>query len=169
MVRRPGSGAMAVMFMLCGIAAVVADEGMWLTECPPRERLKQRYDFDCNDEWMEHLRRSSVRFNNGGSGSFCSKDGLVVTNHHVGAAAAYKLSTPQRNYLKDGFYARTRDEELQCHDLELNVLYDVEDVTGRVQEAVREAESDRKDAAEARRAVIATIEQEATGRTGLRC
>ena len=150
-----------------------ADEGMWLTENPPHEILRSRYGFDCTDAWMEHLRRSSVRFGNGGSGSFCSPDGLVVTNHHVGAGPIYKLSTPERDLLANGFYAPNRDAELPCHDLELNVLYSIEDVTTRVKDAVKTATNAASGSASgavaARRAVIATIEQEATERTGLRC
>ena len=164
--RYLGIGTIGMVLMVCsGIAA--ANEGMWLTENPPKELLREQYEFDCNDSWIRHLRRSSVRFNNGGSGSFCSNEGLVITNHHVGAGAVYKLSTPEHNWLADGFYAKTRDEELRCHDLELNVLYEVEDVTQRVQDAVAAAEEGN--AADVRRAVIAVIEQEATERTGMRC
>ena len=50
---------------------------------------------------MTHLQQSAVRFNSGGSGSFVSADGLVMTNHHVGADALQKMSTPEQNYLSD--------------------------------------------------------------------
>ena len=64
-----------------------ADEGMWLYNAPPKQLLREKYDFDATDAWLEHLQRSSVRFNSGGSGSFVSPDGLVLSNHHVGADA----------------------------------------------------------------------------------
>ena len=68
----------------------MADEGMWLFNNPPRKLLKEKYNFDPTDKWLEHVQKSSVRFNSGGSGSFVSADGLVMTNHHVGADCLQK-------------------------------------------------------------------------------
>src|SRR6266849_8858849 len=99
-----------------------ADEGMWLFNNPPRRLLKEKYGFEMTDPWLEHVQKSSVRFNSGGSGSFVSEDGLLISNHHVGADALQKLSTKEKNYLRDGFHARTQIEEIKCLDLELNVL-----------------------------------------------
>ncbi len=62
-----------------------ADEGMWLFNCPPKKMLKERYHFDVTDAWLSHLQHAALRINRGGSGSFVSPDGLVMTNHHVGA------------------------------------------------------------------------------------
>src|SRR6185369_2673142 len=122
--------------VLLGAAAARADEGMWLYSAPPRELIKKKYGFDLTDAWLEHLMKSSVRFNSGGSGSFVSADGLVITNHHVGADALQKLSDEKHNYLKDGFYAKTPADEKKCVDLELNVLQSIEDVTARVSAGV---------------------------------
>jgi hypothetical protein len=108
-----------------------------------------------------------VRFNSGGSGSFVSKEGLLISNHHVGADALQKLSGPGTNYLRDGFYARTRDREVRCLDLELNVLQSTEDVTTRVVAAVPK-DAAAEAAHEARRKVIAAIEKESLDKTGLR-
>ena len=117
-------------------SATHGDEGMWLYENPPRQQLKERYGFDLTDAWLEHLRLSSVRFNSGGSGSFVSEDGLVLSNHHVGADALQKLSSAEHNYLRDGFHAKSLADELPCVDLELNVLQSIEDVTARVNAGV---------------------------------
>ncbi len=144
-----------------------ADEGMWLYNNPPRELLKQKYKFEPTQEWLDHLQKASVRFNSGGSGSFISADGLVITNHHVGADALQKFGDPQHNYLRDGFYAKSRAEEKKCVDLELNVLVSIEDVTERVKSAVAGGMS-ADDAVAARRAVIADIEKESKDKTGLR-
>jgi hypothetical protein len=146
---------------------VNGDEGMWLLDDPPREHLQKKYGFELTDAWLRHAQRASVRFNNGGSGGFVSADGLVATNHHVGADMIQKLSPPDKDYLRDGFLARSRDEEAKCPDLELNVLVSTEDVTDRVNAAVKPGLKPA-DAFAARRAAMATIEKESLDKTGLR-
>jgi hypothetical protein len=147
--------------------ATVADEGMWLFNQPPRQFLREHYQFDATDAWLEHLQKSSVRFNSGGSGSFVSEDGLLISNHHVGADALQKLSTKEKNYLRTGFHARSLAEEAKCLDLELNVLQSIEDVTARVNAAVPK-DADAAAAFVARRKIIAEIEKESLDQTGLR-
>ncbi len=144
-----------------------ADEGMWLYSAPPREALKAKYGFDLTDAWLEHVMKSSVRFNSGGSGSFVSANGLVITNHHVGADDLQKLSDEKNNYLRDGFMAKSLAEEKKCVDLELNVLQSIEDVTARVNTGVPSGAMGDA-AAAARRKVIAEIEKESLDQTGLR-
>ncbi len=142
-----------------------ADEGMWLFNQPPREILRERYQFEPTDAWLEHLQKSSVRI--GASGSFVSEDGLLISNHHVGGGSLQKLSTKEKNYLRDGFYAHTPAEELKCLDLEINVLQSIEDVSARVNAAIP-ADADAATAFAARRKVIADIEKESLDKTGLR-
>jgi len=86
---------------------VSADEGMWLYNQFPKEQVKKKYGFELSDEWLKHVRLSSVRFNSGGSGSFVSSSGLVMTNHHVGADALAKMSTESRDLVKTGYLAKT--------------------------------------------------------------
>ena len=146
---------------------VRGDEGMWTFHNPPARQLKERYGFNLTPEWLDHVRLSSVRFNDGGSGSYVSPHGLVLTNHHVAMGQLQKMSTPEKNYARDGFYARTRGEEIKSPDLELNVLISMEEVTARVQEAVRKQMSDAE-ALKARKAEIARIEKESLDSSGLR-
>jgi peptidase S46-like protein len=144
-----------------------ADEGFWLFNAPPLKQLQEKYHFTPDANWLEHIQKSSVRFNSGGSGSFVSPNGLVITNHHVGADALQKFGDAQHNYIRDGFYAATPAEEKPCFDLELNVLESIEDVTDRVNAAVPPGAKPDEALADRRKA-SAEIEQESTKATGLR-
>jgi hypothetical protein len=144
-----------------------ADEGMWLFNNPPVKLLQEKYHFEPTAAWLEHVQKSSVRFDNGGSGSFVSPDGLVLTNHHIGSDCLGKISTKDRNYLETGFEAKSNADEPKCEDLELNVLMSIEDVTARVAGTVHPGMDDAS-AEKARRAEINSIEKESHDKTGLR-
>jgi hypothetical protein len=159
--------------LLLLVAAVVsaanlrADEGMWTFDNPPVKLLKQRYGFTPSQEWLDHVRLASVRFNDGGSGSFISPNGLILTNHHVAVGQLQKLSTPGKDLVSTGFYAQNPGEELKCPDLELNILESMENVTDQVRSAVKPGMSEL-DALNARKAEMARIEKESLDKTGLR-
>ncbi len=146
---------------------VRGDEGMWLFNNLPIEYLKKQHGFEPTPEWTEHLMKSSVRFNVGGSASFISSSGLVLTNHHVASDTLFKLSDKDHNYLEDGFHAKTHADELKAPDLELNQLIAIKDVTAEVNATVKESMKP-EEAVAARRAVIAKIAKESLDRTGLR-
>jgi len=149
------------------VTPMCAEEGMWTFDNPPLKELAEKYNFHPTQEWLDHLRLSSVRLNDGGSGSFVSPNGLLLTNHHVARGQLQKNSTPEHNYVRDGFYAATPDQEMKTPDLEVNVLVGMQDVTARVQNAAKGAKADAE-ALKARDAEIAAIEKESKDKTGLR-
>ncbi|MGA9770299.1 MAG: S46 family peptidase [Blastocatellia bacterium] len=153
--------------LLISPLSIYADDGMWTFDNPPRKQWKERYNFEPEDSWLDHVRLASVRLNDGGSGAFVSGNGLLMTNQHVASGQLQKVSTPERDYTKEGFYARSAAEELKCPDLEVNVLVSYEDVARRVQSAVKAGASD-KEANEQRKSEMASIEKESTEKTGLR-
>jgi hypothetical protein len=161
------STLLIALFATATFQVVRADEGMWPFNNVPRAEIKRRYGFDVTDAWLKRVQMASVRFNNGGSGSFVSPDGLVMTNHHIASDVLQQLSTADKDYLKNGFVAHTRAEEMKAPALELNVLVSLQDVTDRVNAAVRPGMS-AAEANAARRAATATIENESTSATGLR-
>lgn len=145
-----------------------SDEGMWLFNRIPKDYLKLKYGFEPDQAWADKIMRASVRVNVGGSASFVSSNGLVLTNHHVGSDTIQKLSSEQNDYMKDGFLARDLDEELSAPDLELNQLVSIQDVTEKIQAAIT-SDMSPADASAARRSIISKIEKEATDATGNRC
>lgn len=144
-----------------------ADEGMWLFNALPKQQLKTKHQFEPTQEWLDHVMLSSVRFSTGGSASFVSSNGLVLTNHHVASDTLYKLSTAENNYNENGFLAKKLEEEIPATDLELNQLISIEDVTERVNAAVKESMTP-PEASKARQATMAQIEKDSLDKTGLR-
>jgi len=161
------SALLVALFATYCVGVASADEGMWPFNNVPRAAIKTRYGFDVTDAWLKKVQLASVRFNNGGSGSFVSADGLVLTNHHIASDTLQKISTPEKDYNAVGFYAPTQAQEAKAPDLELNQLVSIEDVTDRVAGAVKAGMSS-SEANDARRAAIANIEKESTEKTGLR-
>jgi hypothetical protein len=154
------------ILLLVGLVPLFPDEGLWLFNMPPTELLKAKYKFTADAEWLTHLQLASIRLG-GASASFISADGLVLTNHHVGAGAIQNLSTKERDLMKTGFYARSRNEELKCPGMEFMVLQAIEDATERVRGAEKTGQNPAE-SAEAREKFIASLEKESTEQTGLR-
>ncbi len=156
----------AVVLALLMNPSLIADEGMWTFDNLPLKLLKEKYGFEPSQEWIDHLRLSCVRINDGGSGAFVSPQGLVLTNQHVMRGQLQKLSTPQNDYVKNGFLALNSADEIRCPDVELNVLIDMLNVTERVQNAARGLND--QEGLRARAAEIARIQKESFDSTGLR-
>ena len=143
------------------------DEGMWLLNQLPHKRLKQLYNFEPTPQWVEHVQKASVRMNNGGSASFVSPFGLIATNCHIAESILHDLSLPGKDYIRDGFYASTFENEVKVPQLEVNVLWEIIDVTDRIEQAVKKHMSPTSVSA-VKKTVMAKIEKDSFEKTGLR-
>lgn len=161
------SALMVALFTFQTIPVAALDEGMWTFNNVPREDIKRKYGFDVSDEWLRKVQLASVRFNNGGSSSFVSPNGLVLTNYHIVEDIVGELSSATKDYAKEGFIARNHAEELKAEGLELNVLMEIEDVTPLINSVVKDNMSDA-DANAARKAQISSVEAQSTKTTGMR-
>jgi hypothetical protein len=146
----------------------LADEGMWLYNRFPKDKVKIKYGFEPSEQWLDHLRLSSVRFSSGGSGSFVSSNGLVFTNHHVGADCIHELSSGGKDYMKSGFYAPTLAQEIRCSSLEVDQLVGIEEVTSKINAEVKPGMV-AGEASQRQRLTMASVEKECAATTGLRC
>ncbi len=143
-----------------------ADEGMWLFNHFPVDKVKAKYGFAPDQAWLDHVRLSSARAPNGSS-SFVSADGLIFTNHHIAQGCVHDLSTNGKDYMKNGFYAPTRAEEPKCPGMEFVVLEGIEDVTDQVNAAAKPSMS-TADAGKAQREEMSNLEKQCS--TGdMRC
>ncbi len=156
----------ALGLVLATLGPASADEGVWTFDSPPAKVLQAIYGFTPSAEWLDALRLSSVRLG-GGSGSFVSANGLVLTNHHIAMSCLQSLSTEANDLVKNGFHARTRAEERTCPGMELRRLESTEDVSERVRAAVKSTDNAKANAE--RNVAIAALEDACKERTGLRC
>jgi len=124
--------------------AIKADEGMWL----PMLLGQQVYDdmvkkgLKLTKEQLYDINKPSIKdaiiiFGGGCTGEIVSNEGLVFTNHHCGYSAIAKASTVEHNYLQDGFWAKSKKEEIPSAELTVQFLIKIEDVTDKVNEATK--------------------------------
>ena len=122
---------------------------MWTFENPPLAYLAEEYGFTPSDDWLDALRLASLRFGGGCSASFVSPKGLIMTNHHCVRDKIAEIQ--QRNdWVADGFYATSREDEVPISGLVVEQLVSMKDVTARMNEGVTEGNDDT--AVSARRA-----------------
>ncbi len=142
-----------------------ADEGMWTFDNLPLKRIQAKYGFAPDAPWLRNLQLATLRFP-GGTGAFVSKDGLVITNHHVGRGAISQVSTQAKDFIRDGFVAPTRDAEIKVPGLTLQILVGSQDVTAKVREA---AAATKGDPVQARKQALEKLRAEEAKATGLTC
>ncbi|GLH66158.1 S46 family peptidase [Geothrix edaphica] len=148
-------------------ASLRAEEGMWTFDNLPTKKLQTTYGWAPDQAWLDHVRLSVLRFP-GGSGSFVSKDGLVLTNEHVGRGWIQRVSSKEADYVKNGFAAATREQEIKVPGLELMTLMTMDNITDRLAKAVKAGTSE-KEAHKARHAEIEKIKKEMQEKSGLTC
>lgn len=112
-----------------------ADEGLWTFDDPPTKALKEKYGFEPNDQWLEHLRLSAIRVGRQ-SGALVSPHGLVITSHDVVLPFIQQLSSAKQDFVAHGFYAKKMSDELKCPGLEVARLVATKEVTRQIQSAV---------------------------------
>ncbi|MSR73868.1 MAG: S46 family peptidase [Planctomycetes bacterium] len=139
------------------------DEGMWTYDNLPLKLLKEKYNFEPTAEWLKQVRTSSVRVSTGGSGSFVSSSGLIMTNHHVALELVNKLSTTNSDFVKTGYLAKTQAEELKCPDADVRVLVNLVDITDRLDAALAGKTGDEAKGARAAESKAIKAELEVEG------
>jgi len=153
--------------LVCAFPVLRADEGMWTFDNVPSKKIQAKYGFEPDAAWLKRLQLATLRFP-GGTGAFVSPEGLVITNHHVGRGAIAQVSSAKVDYIKDGFTAASREQEIKVPGLDLMMLVASENVTARVNGAVK-AGTPEKDALKARQNELSTIKTEQEKATGLTC
>lgn len=147
---------------------LMANEGLWTFDAVPKGRIEKEYKYHLTDGFLSFMRMATLRMNVGGSGSFVSQDGLIMTNHHIAHDCLAKLSSKEHDYVADGFYAPTVKEERKCPDLEVNRLMAIQDVTKDVLGTVKKGMSEAQ-ALHAKKAMMSKLEKACTKKTGMRC
>ena len=124
-------------FLSLGIAR--ADEGMWLLPMLQKFNEDAMRNIGCRltAEDIYNINHASlkdaiVQFGGGCTGEVISQQGLLSTNHHCGYGSIQRLSTPEKNYLEDGFFAKSFDEEIPVPGLTVKFLVSMEDVTDKL-------------------------------------
>lgn len=168
MQKRFRFSALLTLAALVSPSFALADEGMWLFSNPPKQQIEEKYGVALDDDFLAHLQKSSIRFGSGGSASFVSSNGLIMTNHHVALSTLASLSTKENDLVLNGFKAERYEDEIKCPNAKLIALQEIVDVTAQVEAAIADAKTPLE-AEAARKAVFAKLEADARKEKGLRC
>ena len=159
--------ALSLLALTLAAPSLRAEEGMWTFDNPPTKQIQEKYGWAPDQAWLDHVRLSSLRFP-GGSGSFVSRDGLVLTNHHVGRGWIQRVSSKDADYVQNGFAAATREQEIKVPGLEVMTLMTMDNITERLAKALKEGLPE-KEALKAREVEIEKIKGEMQQKSGLTC
>jgi peptidase S46-like protein len=156
-----------IVASLVGAAPALADEGMWTYNNFPAAKVQEKYGFEPKQEWLDKVRLASAKFGYGCSSSFVSPDGLVMTNHHCARGCIQQLSTAKKDFIANGFYAKTQAEELQCPALDVRQLVEITDVTEQLNAATKGLTG--KSYADTLKAEMARLEKACSNGTDISC
>ena len=120
-----------VLAMMATPTPARADEGMWTFDNFPIQTVNDKYGTRIDQAWLDRVRNAAVRIQ-GCSASFVSDEGLILTNWHCVVGCVQELSTPEQDFVKNGFLTANREEERRCPGQTAEVLVDIVDVTDRV-------------------------------------
>lgn len=164
---KPRSLALSFLALVLAGVSLRAEEGMWTFDNLPLKAIQAKYGWAPDQAWLDHVRLASLRFP-GGSGAFVSRDGLVLTNHHVAANTLQRASSRERDLVRHGFHASTREQELSMPSLELSTLMAMENITDRLAKLAKPGRTEQE-TVKARALEIERIRKELQDRTGLTC
>ena len=159
MEHRPGlrrSTACILALLLALLAGrTCADEGMWTFDQFPANVVRAKYGVQITPAWLAGVQASTLRLANC-TASFVSPTGLILTNHHCVEGCLSEHSSPTRDLMRDGFLARTHEEELRCSTQTADVLVGMENITAEVAQAIQGLSAVAAD--KARKAVLSRLE-----------
>ena len=156
----------SIIAALAICVSAMADEGMWMLPLLQKMNGKKMTEMGCKLTPKQiyninnSLKDAIVQFGGGCTGEIISKEGLLVTNHHCGYGSIQKLSSVEHDYLKDGFWAMNRSEELPCEGLTVTFLEYLTDITADLEKAAKKAEKQNKGKADIDEIVSKAIEAE---------
>jgi hypothetical protein len=159
--------SLACLAVVFATTAALADEGMWTFNNFPSDKVKSKYGWSPTQEWLDHVRLSSVRIAGGCSASVVSPEGLVMTNHHCAHSCIEQLSTAKKDFVKAGFLAKEAKDEVKCPEVEMNQLVEITDITKVVQDATKGTDEAKFN--DVQRAKIAELEKTCATSDDLRC
>lgn len=160
MIRRYTMAVLLAAALACVLATprpAWAEEGMWTFDNFPREAVRSRYGVSIGQDWLDRVRRATVRLEGGCSASIVSPSGLVLTNEHCVRDCLQRLSTPSRDIAGAGFLAAGRAGEERCAAEQASILERIENVSAAVQAAVGDGVGPA--ANERRKAALTRLEQ----------
>jgi hypothetical protein len=141
---------------------------MWTFDAIPFDYFEKKYGFRPTEEWLNDVMKSALQFGGGCSAAFVSEDGLIMTNHHCARNSLIPLSPKGEDYLRDGYYGKTLNDEIKIPNLYVDQLLQIVNVTDEILNAFKSGKTD-EEKVKLRNNKISEIEKKYSEETGLVC